>query len=178
MDSVAAGATPEVISLSLQRWYPFQSGFSARSMRRFCADEGIHYRSQLNDEQVDRLVASRVIHSYGRRTMHGLLCAEGVHVAADRVGRYLGRIAPGPQLARSQRARRHLNPSPYTARLFGDKVHLDQNEKQLAMYSDMHVMAVDGLSRKLVGMISIPPVTIYHALVRPLLICEGLWQQV
>ena len=111
--------------------------------------------------------------------MHGLLRAEGVHVAADRVGRSLGKVAPVPQLARSQRARHHLNPTPYTARFFGDKVHFDQNEK-LAMYGVTHVMAVDGFSRKTVGMISIPlknPITIYHTLMRLLLIFEGLWQQ-
>ena len=179
-DSVAAGATYEVISVSLQRRYPSQRGLSARSVRRFCAEEGIHYRSRLSDGQLDRLVASRVMSSYGRRTMHGLLRAEGVHVAADRVGRSLGRVAPVPQLARSQRARRHLNPAPYTARFFGDKVHFDQNEK-LAMYGVTHVMAVDGFSRKIVGMISIPlknPITIYHILMRPLLIFEGLWQQI
>lgn len=132
---------------------------------------------------MDRLVASRVRsvgHSYGRRTMHGLLSAEGIHVAADRVGRSLGRVAPGPQRARAQRTRRHLNPPPYTAHFFGDKLHFDQNEK-LAMYGVTHVMAIDGFSRKIVGMISIPlknPITIYHTLMRPLLICEGLWQQV
>ena len=112
--------------------------------------------------------------------MHGLLSADGVHVGVDRVGRSLQRVAPGPQVARTRRARRHLNPPPYSARFFGDKVHFDQNEK-LAMYGVMHVMAVDGFSRKIVGMISIPiknPIAIYHALMRPLLICEGLWQQV
>jgi hypothetical protein len=34
-------------------------------------------------------------------------------------------------------------------------VNFDQNEK-LAMYGVTHVMAVDGFSRKIVGMISIP----------------------
>ena len=68
-DSVAAGATYEVISMSLQWRYPSQRGLSARSVRRFCAEEGIHYRSHLSDGQLDRLVASRVMsvgHSYGR----------------------------------------------------------------------------------------------------------------
>ena len=34
------------------------------------------------------MVASRILsvsHSYGRRTMHGLLSADGVHVGVDRV---------------------------------------------------------------------------------------------
>ena len=76
--------------------------------------------------------------------------------------------------------RRHLNPPTYTARFFVDKLHLDQNEK-LAMYGVTHVIAVDGFSRKLVRMITNPvknPITIYNALMRPLLQTEGLWQQV
>ena len=74
----------------------------------------------------------------------------------------------------------NLNPPTYTARFFGDKLHLDQNEK-LSMYGVTHVIAVDGFSRKLVGMITIPvknPITIYNALMRPLLQSEGIWQQV
>ena len=42
-------------------------------------------------------------------------------------------------------------------------------------------MAVDGYSRKTVGMITIPvknPITIYNMLMGPLLRCYGLWQQV
>jgi len=59
-------------------------------------------------------------------------------------------------------------------------VHFDQNEK-LAMYGVTHVMAVDGFSRKIVGMITIPvknSVAIYHTLMQPLLYQYGLWQQV
>lgn len=77
-------------------------------------------------------------------------------------------------------AHRHLNPPPYTARFSGDKLHLDQNEK-LAMYGVTHVIAVDGFSRKIVGMITIPvknPIAIYNALMKPLLESYGLWQQV
>ena len=49
-------------------------------------------------------------------------------------------------------------------------MHLDQNEK-LAMYGVTHVIAVDGFSRKIVGMITIPvknPIAIYNALMKPL----------
>ena len=99
------------------------------------------------------MVASRILsvgHSYGRRTMHGLLSAAGVYVGVDRVGRSLQRVTPGPQVARMRRTRRHLNPPPYSACLFGDKVHFDQNEK-LAMYGVTHIIAVNGFSRKSVG---------------------------
>jgi len=117
-------------------------------------------------------------HSYGRRTIHGLLNAQGIHASEVRIGSSMGRVAPGPQRGRRQMAHRHLN---YTARFSGDKLHLDQNEK-LAMYGVTHVIAVDGFSRKIVGMITIPvknPIAIYNALMKPLLESHGrLWQQV
>ena len=49
------------------------------------------------------------------------------------------------------------------------------------MYGVTHVVAIDGFSRKIVAMITIPietPVTIYHTLMKPSLETEGLWQQV
>ena len=49
------------------------------------------------------------------------------------------------------------------------------------MYGVTHVIATDGFSRKIVGMITIPiknAITIYNALMYSLLRCEGLWQQV
>ena len=49
------------------------------------------------------------------------------------------------------------------------------------MYGVTHVVATDGFTMKIVGMITIPvktPVTIYHTLMKPLLETEGLWQQV
>ena len=84
----------------------------------------------------------------------------------------MGRVAPGPQCGRRE---------PHTpARFSVDKLHLDQNEK-LAMYGVTHVIAVDGFSRKIVQMITIPvknPIAIYNALMKPLLESYGLWQQV
>ena len=59
-------------------------------------------------------------------------------------------------------------------------VKSDQNEK-LAMYGATHVIAVDGLSRKVVRCITIPiknPIAIYDLLFRPVLVEEGIWDQV
>lgn len=75
---------------------------------------------------------------------------------------------------------RLLNPHPYYATNYGEKLHLDQNEK-LNRFGVTHVAAIDGYSRKIVGFITIPrknPIAIYHALFRPLLINEGIWEQV
>jgi hypothetical protein len=57
---------------------------------------------------------------------------------------------------------------------------LDQNEK-LTRFGITHIGAIDGYSRKIVGFITIPrknAIAIYNVLFRPLLINEGLWEQV
>lgn len=48
-----------------------------------------------------------------------------------------------------------LDPLPYRVNHFGEKLHLDQNEK-CVMFGITHVVAVDGYSRKIVGLITIP----------------------
>ena len=80
---------------------------------------------------------SRVGHTYGRRSLHGLL---HIHVSQQRLGMSVFRTYP---LALSQRrytVLRAVNPVPYRARFFGEKIHLDQNEK-LAVYGIVHVAA-------------------------------------
>ena len=71
----------EQISEFLQQQNYEAHGFSARSVRRFCSVHNIHYHSNLSVQELDRVVHSGVIavgHSYGRRTMHGLLASSGV----------------------------------------------------------------------------------------------------
>ena len=49
------------------------------------------------------------------------------------------------------------------------------------MYGATHVIAVDGFSRKVVRCITIPiknPIAIYDLLFRPVLVEEGIWDQV
>ena len=56
---------------------------------------------------------------------------------------------------------------------------MDQNEK-LVMYGVVHVVAVDGFSRKVVGFASMPcknAITIYGKIMQPLLLSEGIWNQ-
>ena len=75
---------------------------------------------------------------------------------------------------------RSVNPVPYRADFFGEKLHLDQNE-ELVMYGVVHVLAIDGYSRKLVGLVTMPrknPITIYNTLFQPVLQQHGLWDQV
>ncbi|XP_062521120.1 uncharacterized protein LOC134196056 [Corticium candelabrum] len=51
-----------------------------------------------------------------------------------------------------------LNPIPYYAQYCGHKMHIDQNEK-LVMYEVTHVLAIDGYSGFILGIITIPSLT-------------------
>ncbi len=46
-----------VVTLSISSG---ERGISARSMRRFCSCQGIHYRSRLRDQGLDNIVRDRV----------------------------------------------------------------------------------------------------------------------
>lgn len=155
-------------------------GFSPRSIRRFCSSRELRRRGELDDVSLDNVVSSLVRsvgHAYGRRTMHGLLSSQGYRVSQSRVAASLQRIAPVQYSAWQCSTHQLLNPFPYQAHYFGDKLHLDQNEK-CVMFGATHVLAIDGYSRKIVGFITIPkknPILIYDLLFRPLLLCNGLW---
>ena len=96
-----------------------------------------------------------------------------------KIGESLERVAPLAMSLRKGNVHRLINPPPYYAVSYGEKVHLDQNEK-LARFGITHVAAIDGYSRKIVGFITIPrknAIAIYNALFKPMLINEGLWEQ-
>lgn len=159
-------------------------GYSARSVRRFCRLHGLSRRTDISDVRLDAEVASGIAalgHTYGRKTMQGYLKGvRGIQVGESRVSDSLGRVAPEAKRSRTGVATRQLNPVPYVATYFGQKLHLDQNEK-LIRYGVTHVVAIDGFSRKVVGFITLPvknAIEIYHCLFRPLLLSDGLWDQV
>ena len=107
-------------------------------------------------------------------------CRPNIHVSQRRVGESLQRVAPIQYALRRREATSLLNPLPYRANYFGEKLHLDQNEK-CVMFGITHVVAVDGYSRKIVGFITIPkknPIVIYDLLFLPLLNSHGLSDQV
>ena len=182
---VSSGATYKHISEQLQQANPGTSGLSERSVRRFCQRKGISYRSHLDDQQVDQVVEGaiqEVGNGYGRRMMHGLLSSRHLHVSQSRIGASLQRVSPYHYTSRrlNSGVRQIQNPSLYRAYFYGQKLHCDQNEK-LAMYRVTHVIAVDGFSRKVVRCITIPvknPIAIYDLMFRPILVEEGVWDQV
>lgn len=98
--------------------------------------------------------------------MTGLLSSQGVRCAQRRVGKSLQRIDPESHSNRQKGSERLTNPLIYHAEYFGQKLHIDQNEK-LVMFGVTHVCAIDGFSGKLVGFVIMPRknnVTIYEHL--------------
>lgn len=98
--------------------------------------------------------------------MTGLLASGGIKVSEIRVGGSLQRVHPQYHLRRRSRTQSLINPIPYNARYFGEKLHIDQNEK-LVMFGVTHTCAVDGYSGMIVGFASMPlknNITIYEQL--------------
>ena len=177
------GETFQTVSEYLQGIFPGVRGISTRSIRRFCHSRDIHYRSRLSTVELESWLVqhtvTRVGHSYGRRSLHGLLRSQGIHVSQSRIGAALRNAFPLQHSVRRQTLGRALNPIPYRADFYGQKIHFDQNEK-LVMYGIVHVAAVDGHSRKIVGFYTMPrknSITIYNNIFRPLLLSEGVWDQ-
>jgi len=144
---VGRGFSLRNVTRYLQRRFPSVRGLSIRSVRRFCSLRGIHYRSNLGDDELDEVVRSRVSsigHSYGRTSLQGLLRAEGIHVSQQRLGHSLQHTFPLGHIQRTQTLGRLLN-----------FIHFDQNKK-LVMYGIVHVIAVDGFSMKIVGFSTMP----------------------
>jgi hypothetical protein len=86
----------------------------------------------LEDRELDQCVQSYVVHvghAYGRRTMQGLSRSNGLVVSQARTVASLRRVNPVQYHASGVNASRMLNPSPYRASHYGEKLHLDQNEK-------------------------------------------------
>ena len=98
--------------------------------------------------------------------MTGLLAAQGIRACQLRVGRSLQRVDPGHHHHRRSRAHRLTNPVSYHSNYFGEKLHVDQNEK-LVMFGVTHVCAVDGHSGKIVSFSTMPiknNITIYESI--------------
>ena len=173
------GWTYERISAYSQQLTGRSRGLSCRSVRRFCRARGMLMHSTLGNVELDECVRSyvlRVGHAYGRRTMQGLLRSNGIEVSQARLSTSLRRVAPVQYHARCVDIYRILNPAPYHVSYYGEKLHLDQNEK-IMMYGVTHVLAVDGYSGKVVGFITLPIKNAIDLLLRPLLLKEGIWEQ-
>ena len=61
---VEDGYTHEQISELLQQQSYGERGFSARSVRRFCSEHDIHYRSNLSVQELERVIHNGVLMKY------------------------------------------------------------------------------------------------------------------
>ena len=81
---LSEGYSYEDISEYIRRQAGQSQGFSSRSIRRYIANQDVRVRCGIDQVCLDAIVHSsvmRVGHSYGRRTMQGLLRLEGVWVS-------------------------------------------------------------------------------------------------
>ena len=72
--------------------------------------------------------------------MVGVLASQGIHVGSQRVGQSLARVQPANHSRRADRTERQTNPIPYSAKYFGHKVHIDQNEFYLVSPMSVQLM--------------------------------------
>ena len=76
--------------------------------------------------------------------MQGFLRSEGINISQRRIGQALRLLFPIAHYERVMTSLRHINPVPYQASYFFEKLHFDQNVK-LNMFG-CHVLAIDGFS--------------------------------
>ena len=87
--------------------------------------------------------------------MTGLLSSQGFRVAQSRVGHALRIVHPGYHRGRQSLTERQINPCPYIANYYGEKLHIDQNEKLVA-FGVTHVCAIDGFTGRIMALCSMP----------------------
>ncbi|XP_067098565.1 uncharacterized protein [Osmerus mordax] len=170
------------IANNITAQFGVERGVSARSVRRFCAENVVPKRNALTTQQLQVEVASAINEAgptYGRKMLTGYLAAKGVHAAERRVGSILENLCQ-PYNAERYNGARNLNPSPYYAKYMGHKLHIDQNEK-LVMFGVTHVLAIDGFSSMIVAHSTMPVknnVIIYDQVFRSAVMKYGMWDQV
>ncbi|XP_057290186.1 uncharacterized protein LOC130612862 [Hydractinia symbiolongicarpus] len=174
--------TYEEISNILQSRYPGERGYSVKSIKRYCKENGLSPRvSQAHLEQIVATAVQEVGPTYGRKMMTGYIAIrDNIRVSHNRVGRALAKAAPQNHQRRRTDTARMVNPIPYRADYFGHKIHYDQNEK-LVMYGATHVIAIDGHSRFIVGYSTMPiknNALIYDEIYRKAAIDYGIFHQV
>ena len=87
--------------------------------------------------------------------MKGHLSSIEIVVAENRIGMSLKRVDPNHHVHRATLTYFQTNPTPYSAAYFGEKIHIDQNEK-MVMFGVTHVAGVDGYSGRIVASTIMP----------------------
>ena len=102
----------------------------------------------------------------------GHLNANGTKISEWKVGLTMRKIKTPAQKERKETFGRCINPKVYTSLYFGNKIHMDQNEK-LVMYGVTHVIARDGYSGYITSHATMPVknnLTIYEHVYRLVII--------
>ena len=103
-----------------------------------------------------------------------------MRVSERKLKQVLPAIAPVGHYTHQMSSLERSNPAIYSARYFGHKEHLDQNEK-LIHFGVTYAMARDGFSGKIVGGAVMPcknNSVIYDEVNRAAVLEFGLWDQV
>lgn len=87
---------------------------------------------------------------HGVKMVKGYLKGNGIVASHKRIAGILKAADPAAAAARTCRRDKRANPIPYHAAHFGDKLHIDQNEK-LIMFGVCHVAGIDGATCKIVS---------------------------
>ena len=101
--------------------------------------------SQCNNVAVVANAIMSVGSCYGRRMLTGTLRSEGIKISEMRVCEAVIEIDPENNQLRINDQVRRFNPVPYTAAHFGQKCHIDLNEK-LVDYACLLEGAIDWYS--------------------------------
>ena len=105
---------------------------------------------------------------YGRKMLAGYLKSKGTSSSGNTVAKVMKKIHPYHSSERHFKAVQNLNPKPYQADYFGQKLHIDDNEK-LEVYGTTHVIAGDSYSGMVVAIATMPiknNLTIYEEIFR------------
>ena len=104
---------------------------------------------------------------------------KGLNVSERKLKRIMPILSPINHSLRHSNSLERRNPPIYSARYFGHKIHMDQNEK-LIHYGVTYIMARDGYSGKIVGATIMPRKNnelVYASVYRTAIIDYGLWNQ-
>ncbi len=100
--------------------------------------------------------------------MKGHLSATGMKISEKTLRKTMPTAQQDYHQRRQNNSEKLKNPPLYSASGFGDKLHIDQNEKHV-MFGVTHVIAVDGFSKKIVASSTMPVknnLTIYRDILK------------
>ena len=112
--------------------------------------------------------------------LKGYLASKGVTISERHLRSVVPQVAPSQHQQRQQGQVDRTNPRLYHADYFGEKLHMDQNEK-LVMYGVTYVLARDGYSGKIVAgtvMSYKNNLIVYDKVYREAVLTYGLWDEI